>query len=160
MIAGGSHIRQFSASILHWYHENFDNCARKSKTSLLKLFKEKTILVNFGNLSAMLCPILSKKILFYFQLNPHPLEFTFSANFSILETSFSVKIDIQSNWVLTNTWNWHISKNTSFHFSFKYTFGTRTCLSLAGLYLLKVFKFFYQKLIIFVFPMHFQRSKR
>ena len=57
-----------------------------------KTFHRTFILLNFENVSENILPI-----------GADLLEFTFIAEFSILEASFAGKMDIKSNWVLTST---------------------------------------------------------
>ena len=66
----------------------------KCKKLALKDFIEKSILLNFNNLSAIFCPRLSEETHFYFQFKLDTFEIAFTADFNILKTSFAVKYDI------------------------------------------------------------------
>ena len=51
-----------------------------------------------------MCEPLSEERQFTSQVNPDPLEYTFSANICIFKAFFAVKIDIQSNCDMKNSY--------------------------------------------------------
>ena len=60
---------------------------------------------------------------FLFLTRSRHLGFTLFEDFSIWKVRFVFKLIFKATQFQKNTWIWHLSKNTIFHFSVKYKFG-------------------------------------
>ena len=56
-----------------------------------------------------------------------PLNFTLSEVSNIWKVSLALQIDSEDNSIAKSTWIWYLTKNTNFHFSVRYEFGTKRC---------------------------------
>ena len=74
------------------YKTNFDSLLENWEKSAAKHSTEKTILLNFVNLSTTFCPRLSEKKDFYFWFDPGHVEFISFGDFCILNDSLPLKL--------------------------------------------------------------------
>ena len=111
---------------------NFDTVLKNCKRSAVKLSKETPLLLNFMDLRFF---FFSEKTHFHFQLNPDPMEFKFSVNFSISKVQFPLK-------TCDKNLNLIYFKNHCLSFSVKQKVNTKTHCQCRGAVFVKRFYFF------------------
>ena len=74
---------------------------QKCEKSAVKRSIERLMLINFLDLSTILCPRFSDETYFYLYFNPDSIELTFLIYFRISKDSFALLSHIFGDWVAT-----------------------------------------------------------
>ena len=134
---------------------------QKTENKPLQHLTVKAILLNCETLSTMFCPRLSEIVFisFLFLTRPKPLGIYIFDKFQYVESLFHSQYSMAT--VFRQTTKFYIFQKALFlTLVSRANMIAEAVLVETGDYLLKVFTFFYQKLIIFGVPMHFQSSTK